>query len=189
MTIVQAQPTPQPQVVINLNTSAATQPSRNHGRIIRQGAVAQAASSGNRARIVSANNPSTVRPKYALKGKCPVTLLAQGQWVDGKKEIGCVHRDRVYLFASAENREAFLANPDQLSPLLAGFDPVLFEETGKLVEGEEQFGTFMGDAPNQRIVLFKTADTRGRFQKEPMKYINSVRSAMAKKAKKDTKLR
>ena len=192
VTIVQAQPTPQPQVVINLNTSAATQPSRNHGRIIRQGAVAQApaaASSGNRARIVSANNPSTVRPKYALKGKCPVTLLAQGQWVDGKKEIGCVHRDRVYLFASAENREAFLANPDQLSPLLAGFDPVLFEETGKLVEGEEQFGTFMGDAPNQRIVLFKTADTRGRFQKEPMKYINSVRSAMAKKAKKDTKLR
>ena len=192
VTIVQAQPTPQPQVVINLNTSAATQPSRNHGRIIRQDAVAQVpatASSGNRARIVSANNPSAVRSKYALKGKCPVTLLAQGQWVDGKKEIGCVHRDRVYLFASAENREAFLANPDQLSPLLAGFDPVIFEETGKLVAGEEQFGTFMGDAPNQRIVLFKTADTRGRFQKEPMKYINAVRSAMAKKAKKDTKLR
>ena len=192
VTIVQAQPTPQPQVVINLNTSAATQPSRNHGRIIRQGAVAQVpatASSGNRARIVSASNPSAVRSKYALKGKCPVTLLAQGQWVDGKKEIGCVHRDRVYLFASAENREAFLANPDQLSPLLAGFDPVIFEETGKLVAGEEQFGTFMGDAPNQRIVLFKTADTRGRFQKEPMKYINAVRSAMAKKAKKDTKLR
>jgi len=73
--------------------------------------------------------------------------------------------------------------------LLAGFDPVIFEETGKLVEGEEQFGTFMGDAPSQRIVLFKTANTRDRFQKEPIKYINAVRNAMAKKAKKDIKLR
>jgi len=193
VTIVQAQPAPQPQVVINLNTGTAAQPaSRNRGRIVQQGAVAQATATtaaGNRARIVSADIASAVRSKYALKGKCPVTLLAQGQWVDGKKEIGCVHRDRVYLFASAEHREAFLANPDQLSPLLAGFDPVIFEETGKLVEGEERFGTFMGDAPNQRIVLFKTADTRDRFQREPVKYINVVRSAMAKKAKKNTKLR
>ena len=192
VTIVQAQPVPQPQVVINLNTGLAAQPSRNQGRIIREGVVAQATAttpSGNRARIVSADNPSAARSKYALKGKCPVTLLTQGQWVDGKKEIGCVHRDRIYLFASFENREAFLANPDQLSPLLAGFDPVIFEETGKLVDGEEQYGTFMGDAPNQRIVLFKTADTRGRFQKEPAKYINVVRSAMAKKAKQNAKLR
>ena len=72
---------------------------------------------------------------------------------------------------------------------MAGFDPVIYEETGKLVEGEERFGIFMGDAPNQRIVLFKTADTRDRFQKEPVKYINVVRSAMAEKAKKNTKLR
>ena len=193
VTVVQAQPAPQPQVVINLNTGAVAQPvTRNHGRIVQQSAVAQATAtttSGNRARIVSADIASAVQSKYALKGKCPVTLLTRGQWVDGKKEIGCIHRDRVYLFASAENREAFLANPDQMSPLLAGFDPVIFEETGKLVEGEEQFGTFMGDAPSQRIVLFKTANTRDRFQKEPIKYINAVRNAMAKKAKKDIKLR
>lgn len=193
VTIVQAQPAPQPQVVINLNTGAAAQPvSKNRGRIIQQTAVARATAatdSGNRARIVSDDIASSVQPKFALKGKCPVTLLVQGKWVDGKKEIGCVHRDRIYLFASAENREAFLANPDQLSPLLAGFDPVIYEETGKLVEGEERFGIFMGDAPSQRIVLFKTADTRDRFQKEPVKYINVVRSAMAEKAKKNTKLR
>jgi len=109
--------------------------------------------------------------------------------VDGKKEIGCVHRDRVYLFTTAAHREAFLADPDRMSPLLAGFDPVIFEETGKLIEGEEKFGTFMGQKPNQRIVLFKTADTRERFQKEPSKYLNVVRTAMAKHAPKDIKLR
>ena len=193
VTIVQAQPVPQPQVVINLNAGAAAQPvAGSQGRITQPSVVPQAAATtnaGNRARIVSNDIASAVRSKYALKGKCPVTLLTQGRWAEGKKEIGCVHRDRVYLFASAENREAFLANPDQLSPLLAGFDPVIFEETGKLIEGEERFGTFMGDAPNQRIVLFKTADTRGRFQKDPIKYINVVRNAMAKKARKDIKLR
>lgn len=194
VTIVQAQPVqPPPQVVINLNTGATTKPEpRNHGRIIQSGAVAEIAATtatANRARIKTPDVASAVRSKYALKGKCPVTLLTQGQWVDGKKEIGCVHRDRVYLFANAESREAFLANPDQLSPLLAGFDPVIFEETGKLIEGEESFGTFMGEAPNQRIVLFKTADTRDRFQKEPVKYLNIVRSAMTKNAQKDIKLR
>ena len=95
----------------------------------------------------------------------------------------------MYLFASAANREAFLANPDKLSPLLAGYDPVIFEETGKLIEGDEKFGTFMGKKPNQRIVLFKTADTRDRFQKEPSKYIDVVRRAMTDKAPKNTKAR
>jgi len=189
VTVIQPQPVPQSQIVINLNTGASAQPvARNKGRIVQQSAVAQATAttaSENRARILGADVASTEKSKFALNGKCPVSLLTQGQWVDGKKEIGCVHRDRVYLFASAENREAFLANPDQLSPLLAGFDPVIFEETGKLVEGEERFGSFMGDAPNQRIVLFKTADTRDRFQKEPLRYINVVRSAMAAKAKKN----
>jgi len=76
-----------------------------------------------------------------------------------------------------------------MSPLLAGFDPVIFEETGKLVAGEEKFGTFMGEQANRRIVLFKTADTRARFQNEPVKYLNVVRNAMTKSAPKDTKLR
>ena len=79
-----------------------------------------------------------------------------------------------------------MAAPDRLSPLLAGFDPVIFEDTGKLVEGDEKFGTFMGKKPNQRIVLFKTADTRERFQKEPSKYLNVVRKA-TKNASKDNK--
>ena len=194
--IVRAQPAPQPQVVINLNVGSAknSQPNqeRNTGRIIRDGALEPAnatAVTGNRARIKMDDIAAASRSKYALKGKCPVTLLTQGKWVDGEKEIGCMHRNRVYLFASAANREAFLANPDQLSPLLAGFDPVIFEETGKLIEGKEEFGAFMGETPHQRVVLFKTADTRDRFQKAPVKYLNIVRGAMTRSTEKDIKLR
>ena len=118
--------------------------------------VSQASSTtavANQAKIVNADI-AAARSRYALKGKCPVTLLSKGKWVNGNNEIGCVHRDRVYLFATAAHREAFLADPDRMSPLLAGFDPVIFEDTGKLIEGNEKFGTFMGKTPNQRIVLF-----------------------------------
>ena len=199
------QQTPQPQIVINLNTGKAAGPQTtqpvSQGVVIQPNYSAQGvpsttvalassnAASANRATVPKADIASAVRSKYALKGKCPVTLLSEGRWINGNKKIGCVHRDRVYLFASAAHREAFLADPDRLSPLLAGFDPVVFEETGKLVEGDEKFGTFMGKKPNQRIVLFKTADTRERFQNEPSKYLNVVRKAMTDKGPKDTKLR
>ena len=200
---VPGQPVAQPQIVINLNAgNAATTPpaqTANSGVVIQpnfaapsnpnQVAQASNATSVNRAKITQADIAAAARSKYALKGKCPVTLMTEGRWADGNKEIGCVHRDRVYLFATAAHREAFLANPDKLSPLLAGFDPVIFEETGKLIEGEEKFGTFMGKKPNQRIVLFKTADTRERFQKEPSKYLNVVRQAMTGSVPKDIKLR
>ena len=183
----------QPQIVINLNSGNAASPQppkpTNRAIVIQPNSVAQASSTADVTSGSKSEADSAARSKYALKGKCPVTLLSQGRWVNGKKEIGCVHRDRVYLFASAANREAFLADPDRLSPLLAGFDPVIFEETGKLVEGEEAFGTFMGKKPNQRIVLFKTSDTRGRFQNDPSKYLNAVRRAMTNNAPKDTKLR
>ena len=190
---IPGQPVQQPQIVINLNSgnAAIPQPPKptNRAIIIQPNSVAQASSTADVTSGSKSGADSAARSKYALKGKCPVTLLSQGRWVNGNKEIGCVHRDRVYLFASAANREAFLADPDRLSPLLAGFDPVIFEETGKLIEGEEAFGTFMGKKPNQRIVLFKTSDTRKRFQNDPSKYLNSVRRAMNNNAPQDTKLR
>ena len=189
----------QSQVVINVNTGSSTS-----SQTVQEGArvfivppavedTLQKSTASivkdRHAKVVSANTIATSKINYALQGKCPVTLLTEGRWVDGQQQFGCVHRDRVYLFATAANRDIFLANPDQMSPLLAGFDPVIFEETGKLVAGEEKFGTFMGEQANRRIVLFKTADTRARFQNEPVKYLNVVRNAMTKSAPKDTKLR
>ena len=208
---IPVQPAPQSQIVINVNNGnvAVPQPAQATNKALLTlpnfapqnnqpvqanpaNMVAQASSTtsvSDPAQVSTADIASAVRSKYALKGKCPVTLLSEGRWIDGKKEIGCVHRDRVYLFATAAHREAFLTDPDRLSPLLAGFDPVIFEETGKLIEGNEKFGTFMGKKPNQRIVLFTTSDTRDRFQKEPSKYLDVVRQAMTKNAPTETKLR
>ncbi|MFT5303884.1 MAG: hypothetical protein ACI814_004706, partial [Mariniblastus sp.] len=63
---------------------------------------------------------------YALHGKCPVTLLTESKWVDGDPQFGCVHRNRVYIFSSEENLRRFQKAPDASSPILAGYDPVLF---------------------------------------------------------------
>ena len=120
------------------------------------------------------------RSKYALQGKCPVTLVTDGEWVDGVKEVGCVHRDRVFLFANEAKREQFLSDPDKFSPILAGFDPVIYCETGKLTEGLESFGLFIGRTEHRRVVLFVSPDTQQRFKQAPKKYLDAVRGAMKK---------
>jgi len=125
------------------------------------------------------------KPNYALHGKCPVSLLTKSKWIDGEEEIGCVHRNRIYIFASQENLETFQTDPDAYSPILAGYDPVVFEETGRLVDGMEEYGVFMGKTPKQRIVLFASPETRARFQLEPRKYLQTVRQAMQKSTAKD----
>lgn len=121
--------------------------------------------------------PAT-EPEFALHGKCPVTLLTESRWVDGDKRWGCVHRNRTYLFSSEDNLKRFQSRPDEFSPVLAGFDPVTFHETGKLVDGLEENGVFMGKANRQRVVLFSSAETRDKFQKDPRKYLGAVRQAM-----------
>lgn len=128
--------------------------------------------------LVQPIEPPTSEPQFALQGKCPVTLLTQSKWVDGDKQWGCIHRQRIYLFASEANLKRFQEDPDSFSPILAGYDPVVFHESGKLVDGLEEHGVFMGKSSHQRVVLFATAADREKFQKEPRKYLDTVRQAM-----------
>ncbi len=135
---------------------------------------------------IPADDPRLTQPLHdptngnsvALHGKCPVTLVNRAQWVDGDPQFGCIHRGRTYLFVSEAGKNEFQQNPDKYSPLLAGYDPVIFHESGILVDGLEEHGVFMGRLPNQRVILFSTSESRRRFQQEPADYIESVRQAM-----------
>lgn len=115
---------------------------------------------------------------FALHGKCPVTLIQDGQWVEGDTQWGIVHRDRTYLFSSKENYDLFKTNPDRYSPVLSGFDPVIFHEQGKLLDGLEENGVFMGKNDKQHIVLFQSPETRAKFQSNPKLYMSTVRQAV-----------
>lgn len=123
---------------------------------------------------VEAPAPKT---SFALSGNCPVSLLTISKWVPGNENFGCVHRGKTYLFASREHMETFLANPDQYSPVLAGYDPVAFSEQGEFSNGKESLGVFMSKGGLQKIVLFDSAENRAKFQEDPKKYLEAVRVA------------
>ena len=130
--------------------------------------------------LTPTRKPKVDREKMALKGKCPVTLLTEGRWVDGDPQHGIVHRDRTYIFASADMLATFRTNPDKYSPVLAGYDPVIYHENGKLVKGLVENGVFMGRMPDQKVVLFKDAETRSKFQAAPKDYMETIRQATNK---------
>lgn len=161
---------------VNKNSDPVQGPTVITPDAVEAAAVSQASIQREVVSAVSRKSEST----YALKGHCPVTLLTQGQWKQGDREIGVIHRRQVYLFVNEAARETFQRDPDLYSPLLAGFDPVIYHETGKLVKGDEAFGVFMGKLPNQRVVLFTSADTQSQFKASPKQFIETVRQAMSK---------
>jgi len=127
--------------------------------------------------VASAFQAAEDKSKFCLKGKCPVTLITEGKWKDGDTRYGIVHRNRTYIFANAQALALFKTNPDKYSPILAGFDPVIFHEEGRLIDGLVENGVFMGRTPDQRVVLFLDQRTRAMFQTSPLQYMDTIRSA------------
>lgn len=105
-----------------------------------------------------------------LEGYCPVTLVERGAWVEGRAQFGARHRGRTYLFAAAEQQQAFLADPDRYAPALSGDDPVLAFDSGKTVPGQRRYGVTY----QSRVYLFSTAETRTAFTADPQKYTARV---------------
>jgi YHS domain-containing protein len=140
------------------------------------------------ARLSTPNRDDSSVSDLALRGNCPITLIREGRWCKGDPKWGCVHRGRTYLFVTQEYLNVFLSNPDAFSPLLAGYDPVVYLQTGDLVPGSEEHGVFMGKAPQQRVVLFQNQKTRREFEANPRKYIQAIRLAMETSASPETSI-
>ncbi len=113
-------------------------------------------------------------PPLAFDGYCPVTLKTLSRWTPGNVQFGMVHRGRTYLFAGAEQRDQFLANPDSYSPVFSGLDPVLLIDNQQAVDGSRAFGFRYGDA----FYLFSSKETMEKFRKSPQMYAAGVRQAM-----------
>ena len=120
----------------------------------------------------------TDRSAFALNGKCPVTLITDGKWMQGDEKFGCMHRGKIYLFANKAKLEMFQSGPETYSPVLAGYDPVKFHESGELIDGVTKHGVFMGTAPKHRIVLFSSQESRDKFQADPKKFLSTIRAAV-----------
>ena len=108
-----------------------------------------------------------------LEGYCPVSLLDKGVWVEGRAQWGVRHRGRTYLFATAEQQTAFLADPDRYAPALSGDDPVLACDARKQVHGQRRYGVTY----QSRMYLFSSPETRTSFAANPQRYTTSVHVA------------
>ncbi|MCI0358389.1 MAG: hypothetical protein L0211_07900, partial [Planctomycetaceae bacterium] len=118
--------------------------------------------------------PASQAPPVALEGYCVVTLLEQRKWKRSDPKYGAIHRGRTYLFASEAEQQKFLANPDGYSPMLSGFDPVIFAQRGEMVEGKRSYGLTY----NRQIFLFADEASLQAFSKAPQSYAESARQAM-----------
>ena len=114
-------------------------------------------------------------PNCAMEGYCAVTLVLMNEWARGDRQWGAEHEGRIYLFTSREFRDQFLADPYRFAPVLGGFDPVRFMETGQFVDGKRKHGVFYANT----IYLFHDEVALNRFSKQPDFYVAQLRQAMA----------
>ena len=118
-----------------------------------------------------------------MDGFCPVSLLEtvtrdphdRGAWKKGNPKFGAIHRNRTYLFTSAEQQQKFLANADAFAPVLSGCDPVAFAERGDLVDGKRAYGLI---TPDHRIFLFADEEALRKFNQSPGSYAAAAQQAM-----------
>ena len=141
-----------------------------------QGAVAQPAPGQSTVgtSLASAQPAVSSQPSVALDGYCPVQLIEGQRWTAGDRRFGAVHRGRLYFFSGPTEQQRFMRDPDQYSPMLAGYDAVLWQESGQLISGRREHGVFH----DNRVYLFATEESLARFERNPSAFIAPVEQAM-----------
>lgn len=98
----------------------------------------------------------------ALSGQCPVTLKHQREWKTGDPRFAVKHRGRVYWMSSQEAMQEFLFDPDGSSPVMAGYDPLIFLQEGRLVDGDIRYGWHEGNTG--AVYLFSSQQSKQQYQ-------------------------
>jgi YHS domain-containing protein len=101
-----------------------------------------------------------------LKGFCPVRLRDHRDLADGQPEYRVQHNGRVYALSSAEALKTFLADPEKYTPAASGYDIVLHQQTGDVVEGVlDHSSWFKG-----RLYMFTSEENKQTFVSNPTAY-------------------
>lgn len=118
--------------------------------------------------------PTSADIRLGLDGYCPVTLIQENQWLPGDKRWGAKHRGVVYLFQTAAAQQVFLSDPDRFSPVLAGYDPVVFCDQGDYAAGQRAHGIRYRDL----IILFASEESLEKFSSAPEPYMTRIAQAL-----------
>jgi len=109
--------------------------------------------------------PKQATEPAAYNGYCPIALVITGQKVQGSTEFAIRHRGRTYLLQNADSVKQFMQAPDRFSPILSGYDPMVFLATGQLIDGTIEHA--LHDPASGTVILFATADSQKQFKEDP----------------------
>ncbi len=112
-------------------------------------------------------------PEIAIEGLDPV-LLVQGQEAQGRNEILAVHDGLAYLFASAESKARFEAEPGRYAVQLGGACARMGAPT---LGNPDLYAVHEG-----RIYLFGSGECLRAFQAAPAKYLEPEPKPLARSA-------
>ena len=105
-----------------------------------------------------------------LGGYSPVAMQKEQKWVKGKEEFVGNYLGVDYFFQSLEERELFLASPEQYIPRLHGCDPVELQIARRAQVGAIELGSIY----KGRLFFFQSEANRQRFQSNPAWYAEGL---------------
>ena len=97
-----------------------------------------------------------------LHGVDPVTFVTTGNRIDGNAKFSAVHDGVAYYFASADNLDAFKANPGRFLPQNGGFC-TFGVSVGKKFDGDPRWAAVR----DGKLYVFLNGEIFAAFQKDP----------------------
>lgn len=110
-----------------------------------------------------------VEAELAMRGFCPVCLVADRAWVVGDPKLATVFDGKAYYFPTPQRRQQFVADPVSYAPALGGDNIVAYAETGRREPGDLSRGV----THNGRVYFVGTQAERERFNRNPARYADA----------------
>ena len=127
---------------------------------------------------VSSAKSDEAKHELAIEGYCAVSVIENGEWIEGNKEFGVVHLGKLYLFANKTAMETFLADPMPYTPMLDEIDIVRFFEEKRIVRGRREWGVI--DPIHHRMYFFADKDAMIHFENTFEAYLDAAMEVMDK---------
>lgn len=119
--------------------------------------------------------------ELAMQGFCPVTVILEDKWVEGKPEFGVIHLGKLYLFTSEAKMQTFLSDPVPFTPVLNEIDAVVFFEERRIVPGKREWG--LKDPIYNRMFFFADEASMNHFYNQYERYTKAAIEVMEKAVK------
>ncbi len=154
-----------PEMKVILRLSGYQSAGQLNGQIVK---VCNHAATPTKAKSVPVR-PASIRPEVStiFDGTCLVSLRDDGKLVKGRGEFSSVYKDTVVVFASAEHKQRFDAQPELYWPIADGICLVSHHKEQTRRTGAPVLAMIYAD----RVWFFADKSHQDEFVKDPKSYL------------------